>query len=116
MSYDDVLSHHTLKEIATGREVMAYFVYKPTTTTDAFNLLVFKGVIYLSSPDHGAMTFMPFAPDALTWLERSVHDNETLIAAIPENLSVSFGEVTEDSVDFFLAALRRFHALRRREA
>ena len=119
------LRHHGLKEIPTGREVQAYFCFRPSTTTDAFNLVVFKGVIYLSSPDHGALTFMPFAPDALVWLERNAHDPESLMDVIPQNmLELIAGEIEHedgtievvhhDSIDFFIAALMRFHVLWRR--
>jgi hypothetical protein len=124
VSYDQSLSLHTLKEIPTGPGVKAFFCFKPSTTTDAFNLVVFKGVIYLSSPDHGALTLMPFAPDALIWLQRNVHSEEALLEALPENLTfgltdrldISVEMYRHDSVEFFLAALRRFQALVRRAA
>ena len=126
-THTDDLSSHLLKVIPAGPGVHAFFCFRPTSTANAFNVLVYKGVIYLSSPDHGALTLMPFAPDALVWLERCVHDDEAIIEAIPENLIGSvlretFEPDTEewlepsDSTAFFIAALRRFVALRRQSA
>lgn len=113
--YLDRLVDHSLKEIPSGPGIQAYFAYRSSTTTDAFNFLVFKGVIYLSAPDHGALTLMPFAPDALGWLSENAHNPDALLEAIPQNLvEIVTGEqenedgsieVTHhDSIDFFLAA------------
>lgn len=109
------LSEHSLKEIPAGPSVRAYFAYRSSTTTDAFNFVIFKGVIYMSAPDHGALTLMPFAPDALEWLSRNAHNPDALIEALPQNLvEIVTGEQEDedgsievlhhDSIDFFLAA------------
>lgn len=122
----DRLRHHGLKRIHAGLEVHAFFCFRPSTTTDAFNLVVFKGVLYLSSPDHGALTFMPFEPDALEWLNDNAHDPEALLEAVPQNaLEIVTGQrehedgsvelVHDDSIDFFLAALVTVNRLLRRD-
>lgn len=114
-SYLQRLQDHSLKEIPSGPGILAYFGYRSSTTTDAFNFVVFKGVIYLSAPDHGALTLMPFAPDAMTWLARNAHNPDALLEAVPQNLvEIVTGEVEDedgtlevvhhDSIDFFLAA------------
>jgi hypothetical protein len=122
------LNNHTLKEIVSGREVRSFFCFRPSSTTDAFNVVIFKGVIYLSSPDHGALTLMPFAPDALIWLENNAHDDDALVAAVPDNLHRAVWQYEPDEEEyetiagltdgaqFFLAALRRFLLLLRRDA
>lgn len=125
--YLDRMHHHRLKEIPTGPEVQAYFCFRRGTTTDAFNFVVFQGVIYLSAPDHGALTLMPFEPDALLWLDRNAHNVEALLEAVPQNmLEIITGETEhedgsielshDDSIDFFLAACILVSRLRRASA
>jgi hypothetical protein len=125
--YLERLRHHVLKEIPSGPGVKAFFCFRPSTTIDAFHLVVFKGVIYLSSAGHGALTLMPFEPDALVWLDDNAHTTDVLLEAVPQNMleliigcceddDGSLEEVYHDSIDFFFAALQRFVQLRRKAA
>lgn len=109
-----LLRGHTLKEIPTGREVQAYFVYRPGTTANAYSVVLFMGVVYLSSADHGAITLMPFEPNAIRWLDTHAFRLDTLEEVVPENLGYLVEEAERHpSASFFLAGIARFIELMR---
>lgn len=114
LRFQALLRGHTIKEIPTGPEVRAYFVYRPGTTANAYSVVTFMGVAHLSSADHGAIAFMPFEPDVLRWLDSHAFRLDTLEEVVPENLSFLVEEEERDpSGSFFLAAVGRFVELMR---
>lgn len=114
LRFRSLLRGHTLKEIPNGPEVKAYFVYRPGTTANAYSVVLFMGVVYLSSADHGAITLMPFEPDPLRWLDTHAFRLDTLEEVVPENLGYLVEEAERHpSASFFLAGIARFIELLR---